>query len=237
MTDELFRTDAYLRSCEAEIGRATHDGIVLTRTVFYPEGGGQPGDHGTLELSDGRRLSVVDAKKLEDGSILHVVEGDVSSDLEGLAVEASIDWDRRHRLMRVHTLLHLLCAVVPEKVTGGAVRDNGSGRLDFDMPEPRFDKEEVDAELNRLVTEAHPTAARWITDEELESEPELVRTMSVRPPRGQGRVRLMEIEGVDLQACGGTHVANTGEIGPVRVAKVQKKGKMNRRFTLQLTEY
>jgi misacylated tRNA(Ala) deacylase len=199
-------------------------------------GGGQPGDTGVLRLADGSEIRIVDTRKDEsDDAILHVPEALVSSELVGERVEACIDWDRRHRLMRMHTLMHLLCAVVPAGVTGGSVRD-GSGRLDFDLPESTLDKDEITAALNRLVEENHSVSARWITDEELSANSDLVRTMSVKPPVGTGRVRLMDVEGVDLQPCGGTHVATTGEIGPVRVRKIEKKGKHNRRVNLEFAE-
>jgi len=222
MTEEVFREDAYAKECEARVTAVDASGVRLDRTVFYPMGGGQPGDTGVLRLSDGGEIRIVDARKSEDGAeIVHVPEGAVDEGLVGQTVQARIDWERRHRLMRMHTLLHLLCAVIPAPVTGGSVRD-GSGRLDFDVPESTLEKEHITAELNRLIEEDHSVQARWITDEELEANPELVRTMSVKPPMGSGRVRLMSVEGVDLQPCGGTHVARTGEIGPVRVRKIEK---------------
>ena len=232
MTDELFRRDAYAKTCEARVTGSDAQGLRLDRTVFYPTGGGQPGDSGWLTLADGRRLRVVDTVKDETaGDIVHVLESPLAETPgEGLVL-AEIDWDRRHRLMRMHTSLHLLCALVDAPVTGGSVRD-GSGRLDFDLPENTIDKEQLGVELNRLVAEGHAVEYRWVTDAELEASPELVRTMSVAPPRGEGRVRLVEIDGVDLQACGGTHVANTAEIGPLKVGKIEKKGRQNRRVTI-----
>lgn len=236
MTEEIFREDAYARQCEARVSAVDAAGIHLDRTVFYPMGGGQPGDTGFLRLEDGTRIPIVDTRKdAVSGDIVHIPEGEVPAGLEGQSVEACIDWDRRHRLMRMHTLMHLLCSVVPAGVTGGSIRD-GSGRLDFDLPESTLDKEHITAELNRLVEENHPVSARWITDEELSANPELVRTMSVKPPMGTGRVRIMNVEGVDLQPCGGTHVAATGEIGRVRVRKIEKKGKHNRRVNLEFAE-
>ena len=236
MTDEIFRRDAYARSCEATVTGADEHGVRLDRTVFYPLGGGQPGDSGWLTLDDGRRLRVVDTRKDEEaGDILHLLESPVPADLPGTALLAEIDWERRHRLMRVHTSLHLLCSLVDAPVTGGSVRD-GSGRLDFDLPENTLDKEALRAELNRLVSEGHEVSYRWVTDDELDASPELVRTMSVAPPRGDGRVRLVEIAGVDLQACGGTHIANTAEIGPLRLGKIEKKGRQNRRVTIAFDE-
>ncbi len=234
-TQELFRQDAYARECEAVVLSSAEDGIRLDRTVFYPMGGGQPGDRGVLELADGTTVDIVDTRKgAEPGVILHLPAATPARDLSGERVVARIDWERRHRMMRVHTLLHLLGAVVGAGVTGGSIRDDGTGRLDFDLPDPSLDKATIDRELNRLVAEDHPVSPRWVDEAELDANPELVRTMSVTPPRGQGRVRLLEIEGVDLQACGGTHVARTGEIGPVEVGKIEKKGKHNRRVNVRL---
>jgi misacylated tRNA(Ala) deacylase len=236
MTEEIFRQDAYARQCEARVTVVDETGIRLDRTVFYPMGGGQPGDTGILRLSDGSEIRISDTRKDEaSGDIVHIPESEAGADLTGQQVEACIDWDRRHRLMRMHTLMHLLCAVVPAGVTGGSVRD-GSGRLDFDLPESTLDKEHITAELNRLVEENHSVSARWISDEELAANPDLVRTMSVKPPMGTGSVRVMEVEGVDLQPCGGTHVAATGEIGRVRVRKIEKKGKHNRRVNLEFAD-
>ncbi|MCP5152343.1 MAG: alanyl-tRNA editing protein [Ectothiorhodospiraceae bacterium] len=235
MADELFRADAYLKSCEATITAVDGNTIELDRTVFYPTGGGQPGDRGVLALRDGTRITVTDTRKGDGASaVIHVIDGQASPDWVGTTVDASIEWERRHRLMRVHTLLHLLCAVVPAGVTGGAIRDDGTGRLDFDLPESTLDKTEITDALNRLVREDHPVVPRWISEEELDRNPELVRTMSVAPPRGQGRIRVLEISDVDLQPCGGTHVSRTSEIGEVAVDKIEKKGKHNRRVNVRL---
>ncbi|MFQ5938143.1 MAG: alanyl-tRNA editing protein [Acidiferrobacterales bacterium] len=232
MTEEIFRRDAYATSCEAVVTAVDAKGIQLDRTVFYPMGGGQPGDTGTLRRTDGIEVTVVDTRKGDEPmQILHVSADDAPTLSVGDRVSAEIDWDRRYRLMRMHTCLHVLCAVVPGAVTGGSVGD-GRGRLDFDLPEPILDKEHITAELNRLIEENHQVGFRWITDKELQGNLELIRTMSVKPPSGQGRVRLVEIEGVDLQPCGGTHLASTGEIGRVRVAKIEKKGKQNRRVNI-----
>lgn len=236
MTEEIFRADAYEKQCDARVTVVDAAGIHLDRTVFYPMGGGQPGDTGILQLQDGSEIRINDTRKdAASGDIVHVPEGDIGADLVGQQVQACIDWDRRHRIMRMHTLMHLLCAVIPAGVTGGSIRD-GSGRLDFDLPESTLDKEHVSAELNRLVEENHPVSARWISDEELAANPELVRTMSVKPPTGSGQVRVLEVEDVDLQPCGGTHVAATGEIGRVRVRKIEKKGKHNRRVNVEFAE-
>lgn len=231
MTEELFRSDAYLRECDATVTMVDERGIQLDRTVFYPQGGGQPGDQGLLRLEGGQEIPIIDTRKGEaEGIILHVPAEDAPAVAVGAKVVAVIDWALRYPRMRMHTCLHLLSAVLPYPVTGGSVRED-SGRLDFDLPESP-DKEQVTAELNRLIEEDHPVAYRWITDGELDAQPELVKTMSVQPPRGQGQVRLVEIEKTDLQPCGGTHVARTGEIGRVRVRKIEKKGRQNRRVNL-----
>ncbi len=233
MTELLFRDDAYLTNCEAKVVSADAEGILLDRTVFYPEGGGQPGDQGKLRLADGSELAIVDARKgAAQDEVLHIPAEGSALPAAGSAVTAEIDWERRHRLMRMHTLMHLLCAVVEGDVTGGQVGD-GKGRLDFNLPSTDLDKDAIAAALNRLVEEDHPVAQRWISDAELEQHPELVRTMSVKPPSGQGQVRLLEIEGVDLQPCGGTHVQRTGEIGPVELGKIENKGRQNRRINLR----
>jgi misacylated tRNA(Ala) deacylase len=232
MAELLFRDDAYLRSCNARVIAADGRGIRLDRTVFYPMGGGQPGDTGVLHLAGGPAVAIVDT--LKGGSpdeVIHVPTAGSARPEPGTELVAEIDWERRHRLMRMHTCLHLLCSIVPGAVTGGQVSD-GRGRLDFDVPGSSIDKEAIVTRLNALIAEAHPVGPVWITDEELSSRPELVRTMSVKPPSGMGRVRLMEISEVDLQPCGGTHVRNTAEIGEVAVTKIENKGKQNRRVIL-----
>jgi len=232
----LFREDAYLKSCEATVVSADESGIRLDRTVFYPMGGGQPGDVGVLRLADGGEIRIVDAHKGESHEdVLHIPEEGAALPAPGTAVTAEIDWERRHRLMRMHTCLHLLCAVITGDVTGGQISD-GKGRLDFNLPDTQLDKEHITAELNRLIAEDHPVGPRWISEAELESNLELVRTMSVKPPIGSGRVRLLDIPGVDLQPCGGTHVARTGEIGPVAVGKIENKGRQNRRVNLRFAD-
>lgn len=237
MTEEVFREDAYAQCCEATVtGVNERGGILLDRTVFYPTGGGQPGDSGVLRLGDGREVRIATTVKGETpGEIVHVpAEGETPPDI-GATVTAEIDWERRHRHMRIHTCLHLLSAVLPYPVTGGSVGD-GKGRLDFDMPELTMSKEEITEQLRRLIEAGHDVRPRWITDDELAAAPDLVKTMSVKPPVGQGRVRLIEVMGCDLQPCGGTHVRNTAEIGAVAVGKIEKKGRQNRRVQITFAE-
>ena len=234
MTELVFRDDAYARSCAAIVTGADERGIRLDRTVFYPEGGGQPGDTGLLRLADGSVIAIADTRKGEGADeVIHVPSPGAALPVPGTAVTAEIDWQRRHRLMRMHTCLHLLCVVVTGDVTGGQIGD-GRGRLDFNLPETKLDKDAIAVELNRLIAEDHAVRSRWIDDEELAARPDLVRTMSVKPPSGRGRVRLLEIEAVDLQPCGGTHVARTSEIGRVEVTKIESKGRQNRRINLAL---
>jgi len=235
MTDEIFRSDAYARTCEATVLDVDEHGIRLDSTVFYPEGGGQPGDTGILRSADGREVRIANTRKGElPGEILHVPVEITNWLRPGLSVTLEIDWARRHRLMRMHTCLHLLSAIIVAPVTGGQVGD-GYGRLDFDLLETP-DKDEVNEKLNTLVRSDTPVSFRWITDAELGAHPELVKTMSVQPPRGVGRVRLVNIEGVDLQPCGGTHVARIGEIGAVTISKIEKKGRQNRRVRLEFPD-
>ncbi|HXP75613.1 MAG TPA: alanyl-tRNA editing protein, partial [Stellaceae bacterium] len=210
-------------------------GIQLDRTVFYVMGGGQPGDSGTLTLAGGSVVRIADTRKGDgQGEILHVPEAGQPVPQPGDKVVAEIDWQRRHRHMRIHTSLHLLCAVIPAGVTGGQIGD-GKGRLDFDTQDT-LDKDAIAEQVNKLIAEDHAVGVRWITDGELAAKPDLVRTMSVKPPSGQGRVRLLDIEGVDLQPCGGTHVARTGEIGRVVITKIESKGKHNRRVNIAFDE-
>ncbi len=229
----LFRDDAYLTSCKAETVSAGPEGIRLDRTVFYPEGGGQPGDTGVLRTADGGEVVIVDSRKGEthEEVVLIPAEG-AALPVPGETVTAEIDWARRYAHMRMHTCMHLLCSLVHGEVTGGQVGAEKS-RLDFNLPEGSPDKAWLTEELNRLIREDHPVRPVWITDAELAAKPELVRTMSVKPPSGAGRVRLLEIEGVDLQPCGGTHVARTGEIGAVEIGKIENKGKQNRRINIR----
>jgi misacylated tRNA(Ala) deacylase len=234
MTEELFRADAYLKSCAATVTAVDDEGIRLDRTVFYPMGGGQPGDTGVLRRADGSTVAIADTRKGgAPGEIVHVTAAGQAAPGVGEAVTAEIDWLRRHRLMRMHTSLHLLCAVVPAGVTGGQIGEAKS-RLDFDVGDLMLDKDEIARKLNALIASDAAVTPRWITDAELAAQPELVRTMSVKPPTGQGKVRLLDIAGIDLQPCGGTHVARTGEIGPVAIDKIESKGKRNRRVVVAL---
>jgi misacylated tRNA(Ala) deacylase len=236
MSALLFHEDGYLRSCNARVTSADARGIQLDRTVFYPTGGGQPGDSGVLQLAAGPAITIVDTIKgaLPD-EVIHVPAPGSALPKPGAELVAEIDWERRYRLMRMHTCLHLLCSVIPGSVTGGQISD-GRGRLDFDVPGSSLDKEAITNRLNILIAEGHPVGPRWITDAELARQPELVRTMSVKPPSGTGRVRLMEIAGVDLQPCGGTHLRNTAEIGRVTVTKIENKGRQNRRVILAFAD-
>ena len=233
-TECLFRDDAYLKSCGARVVALTEQGgVILDRTVFYATSGGQPGDTGAIVASDGTRIPVAtaiytDAAKSE---IAHVVAPGSAPPKIGDAVTAEIDWDKRYARMRMHTALHLLSAVLPYAVTGGSVGDVES-RLDFDIPEAGLDKDAITAKVAEMIATNAAVSSRWITDAELEANPGLVKTMSVKPPMGTGRVRLIEIAGLDLQPCGGTHVRTTGEIGAVRVTQIEKKGKQNRRVRL-----
>ena len=226
-TEPLFQQDAYLRSCTARVTEVLPDGVVLDRTVFYPLGGGQPGDTGVLRARDGREWNVMDTRKGEAGRILHRLDSSDGMPAPGDEVDAVLDWDRRYMHMRMHSCLHLLGSVLRYGVTGGQIASD-KGRLDFDTHD-EIDRERVSAAVNALIVANHAVRSQWITDEELDRQPELVRTMSVQPPRGAGRIRLLDIDGVDLQPCGGTHVATTAEIGRVQVTKVESKGRHNRR--------
>lgn len=233
MTEALFRDDAYLKDCDATVTGSEDHAVILDKTVFYPMGGGQPGDTGRISW-EGGSADVVDTRYGEAGTIRHVLaEGSTAPD-PGTAIRAELDWDRRYRHMRMHTALHLLGSVLRYGVTGGNIGEAKS-RLDFDMQDA-VDKESVSGALAALVAADHAVSCRWISDAELDAQPELVRTMSVKPPRGAGQVRLLEIDGIDLQPCGGTHLASTAEVGAVRVSKVEKKGKHNRRVYIVLDD-
>jgi misacylated tRNA(Ala) deacylase len=233
VTALLFREDSQLRSCTATVSAIDErGGILLDRTVFYAAAGGQPGDKGRIAW-DGGEMSI--ATTIYDGAknVVHVPEPNCATPAVGATVMATLDWDNRHRNMRAHTLMHLLCASVPFPVTGGAITEDG-GRIDFDIPEGEIpDKAALSERINRLIAEDHPVSYRWITDAEMEENQHLIRTMSVKPPMGTGRVRLVligENGKIDLQPCGGTHLQSTGGIGPVAVGKIENKGKINRRI-------
>jgi misacylated tRNA(Ala) deacylase len=233
-TDCLFRDDSYLKDCEARVVAVTEQGgIVLDRTVFYANSGGQPGDVGALVLADGTRIVITntiftDAAKSE---IAHVLADGAPVAKPGDAVHAEIDWDKRYARMRMHTALHLLTAALPYAVTGGSVGEQ-DGRLDFDIPEGGLDKDAITAKLAEMIATDASVTSRWISDAELDANPGLVKTMSVKPPVGTGQVRLIDIAGIDLQPCGGTHVRQLSEIGAVRVTQIEKKGKQNRRVRI-----
>ena len=233
MTEELFQEYPYRRSCDSVVLTADAERRCFTTncTVFYPEGGGQPGDTGLAFYKNDDEIGIIDTRRnRESGVIEHFVEehGPLPEPRQPLYLE--LDWERRYRLMRMHSCLHLLCAVIPSKVTGGQVSD-GRGRLDFDVSEP-LDKEQITYRLNLLVEEKADRDFIWVTSEELDANPGLVKTLSVQPPRDSESIRLISFNGIDIQPCGGTHVANTFEIGHVRVTKIENKGRRNRRVTV-----
>ncbi len=228
----LYLNDAYCASCPATVTSTDGGRLRLDRTVFYPNGGGQPGDSGHLELDDGSLVPIADTVKgqaLDD--VVHIPEAGHPLPAAGTPVTARIDWDRRYRHMRMHTTLHLLCAIVDAEITGASV-GAAKSRIDLNWPQPDMTKDEITARLAELAAADLPVTPRWISEEELDRRPELIRTMSIRPPRGAGMVRLLEIEGVDLQPCGGTHVARTGELAGMAVSKIENKGRHNRRINV-----
>jgi misacylated tRNA(Ala) deacylase len=234
LTEFLFRQNSYLQSTTALVTGITEaGGIKLDQTVLYAASGGQPGDVGTLELEGGTQIKIVDTIH-PDGNkseVVHVLEPGAALPRVDDEVVVRVDWDRRYRLMRMHTALHLLSVVLPFPVTGGSIGQD-KGRLDFDMPKAPQNLEELQVRLNAMVEEAHPVTEEWITDAQMQANPELIKTMNVKPPMGQGRVRLIRIGDIDLQPCGGTHVRNTSEIGKLAIGKIEKKGKQNRRVNL-----
>ena len=237
MTTPLFREDAYMRDAAAIVTAITAEGgIVLDQTLFYATGGGQPGDCGQLSWDRGT-IEIVTAIKGDGDAIVLVPAEPAPLPPVGAAVHQALEWDRRHRMMRVHTALHLLSVVIPLPVTGGSIAAD-KGRLDFNMPDAPQDKAEIEDTLNKLIACNFKVSEEWITQAELDANPSLVKTMSVQPPRGAGQIRLIRIGAgentADLQPCGGTHVAHTGEIGTVRIGKIEKKGKQNRRVYIHL---
>jgi misacylated tRNA(Ala) deacylase len=234
MTEFLFRSDSYLRSAPARVEALSPDGgILLDRTLFYASSGGQPGDTGFLETADGTRIPIAATVHPEGDKtqIVHMPAEGAPALAPDEEVTAIIDWDRRYRLMRMHTALHLLSVVFPFPVTGGSIGED-KGRLDFDMPEVPDNLSELEARLNEMASGSHAVTEEWITDAEMAANANLIKTMKVKPPMDQGRVRLIRIGDVDLQPCGGTHVRNTSEIGPLRLGKIEKKGAINRRVAL-----
>ncbi len=240
MTEQIFKDDAYQKELTARVVEINdRGGIVLDKTIFYATGGGQPGDKGTMSFA-GKAIDIATTIYGPDKTqIIHVPASQETMPVVGDDVVLTLDWDTRYKLMQVHTTMHLLCSLVPFPVTGGQVGVDG-GRLDFDVDDPsKLNKEHLTTELNRLINENHSISERWISDEEMAANPQLVRTMSVKPPMGAGKVRLLAIGedgSVDLQPCGGTHVKSTGEIGEVIVSKIQNKGKQNRRIRVDLVE-
>jgi misacylated tRNA(Ala) deacylase len=237
VTERLFLDDSYCASTSATVLQAGPGGIVLDRTVFYARGGGQPGDTGVLRW-DGGETAITDTVKGEGDAILHVPAAGAALPPIGVALKAVLDWQRRHALMRMHTALHLLCSLIKgAAVTGGSVGADKS-RLDFDLPVPPG-KDAIADDLNALIGADHPVRIEWVDESVLDTNPEIVRTMSVKPPRGSGRLRLVRIgageSAIDLQPCGGTHVSATGQIGPVQVLKIENKGKQNRRIIISLS--
>ena len=233
MTEELFREATYLKTADAKVFRIMDEGVILDRTIFYPEGGGQPGDIGSIRLEDGLDLVVTNTVKTPNG-ILHIVNAKKSEMVTGQSVTMNIDWERRLRNMKMHTDLHLLSSQDEGAVTGGAIGAQKS-RLDFNIPGERPEKEELEEKMNNLIAGDHKISISWISDEELKANPDLVRTMSVRPPMGTGSIRMIRIgDNIDFQPCGGTHVKSTLEIGYIKVGKIENKGRQNRRINITL---
>lgn len=239
MTQLLFREDAYQSEASGTVLAVTdRGGIVLDQTVFYPTSGGQTGDSGTMEF-DGQTIEIATTVKGDSAQVVLVPAADSALPTIGAAVHQRLNWQARHRMMRMHTALHLLSVVIPLPVTGGQITPE-KGRLDFDMPDAPENRDALAAQLNALVTAGHPVTESWITEAELDANPGLVKTMTVQPPRGSGRVRLVRIGDsgtqIDLQPCGGTHVRSTAEIGALRIGKIEKKGRQNRRVSLFLDD-
>ena len=236
MTEKVFYQDSYQKTLTSEVVEVLDDGLLLAATIFYPLGGGQPGDQGILSIG-GRDYAVVDTRYADDRhNIVHYLQDDDLSAIQvGDVVDMQIDWDRRHRLMRMHSSMHLVCSLITAQATGGSVGERES-RLDFDLQGQVIDKEQLTADLNALVARALPVTVGSITDAELDNNPELVRTMSVQPPRGHGTVRTISIEDTDYQPCGGTHVRNTAEIGELLVTRLKNKGRQNKRISIALVD-
>jgi misacylated tRNA(Ala) deacylase len=234
-TELLFRDDAYLKTATARVVAVRDGKVELDRTIFYPLGGGQPGDTGFLVRDNGERIAITDTRKADTpGTVAHHLAAGAALPEAGEAVGLEIDWDRRYALMRLHTALHVMSCVVVAPVTGGNIAPD-KARLDFDIDMTLLDAAKIAQGTNELIGRAVATESVWITDEELDARPELVKTMSVQPPRGQGRIRLLRIPGIDLQPCGGTHVANIAEIGGIQVVRIRNEGKRNKRVEIALT--
>jgi len=235
VTEALYRNDSYLKSCTTRVTAIAEEGVQVAESVFYPHGGGQLGDTGVIVNATGNRITVLNTVKSADGSAQWLQIENENTLQIGDAVTLELDWDRRFRLMRFHSGLHLLCAAVNAPVNGGSIQEDRA-RLDFDLPEG-LDKAAVQEKLDAFIAQDVPVSTRWITNEELAAQPELVRTMAVAPPKNaSGTIRLVEFKGIDLQACGGTHVASSGEVGAIRVAKIENKGRQNRRVTIKFIE-
>jgi len=234
LTELVFRDDAYAQTLEATVTAVNERTVEFDRTIFYPQGGGQVGDTGVLRRANGEKLAVVDTRKGETpDSVLHLLAPDAAAPSVGETLTLAIDWPRRYALMRLHTALHVMSCVVVAPVSGGNIAPD-KARLDFDIDMNLLNAERIEQGTNELLARATATETVWITDEELDARPELVKTMSVQPPRGAGRVRLLKIPGIDLQPCGGTHVANIGEIGAIRVVRIRNEGKKNKRVEIAL---
>jgi misacylated tRNA(Ala) deacylase len=235
-TDLLFRSDAYLKTAQAQVVAVHDHGIELDRTIFYPLGGGQQGDTGVVRRANGDRIAIADTRKGETtDSVLHIAAPAMPSPEHGETLTLEIDWPRRYALMRLHTALHVISCVVVAPVTGGNITPE-KARLDFDIDMSQLDAQRIERETNALIARGADTETVWITEEELDARPELVKTMSVQPPRGAGRIRLLRIPGIDLQPCGGTHVRNIAEIGAIRVLKIRSEGRHNKRVEIALAQ-
>ena len=231
MTEKLFIENAYTNTDSSVVKECYQNEVILDKTIFYPIGGGQPGDTGTFKWGN-KEAKIINTYSNRDNSIVHIVDESDPIPISGESIDISIDWEKRYLHMRMHTGLHLLGSILKYGVTGGNISASKS-RLDFDM-EDAVDKEYVNAELEKLVDADHPISSSWITQEELKNNPEMIRTMSVRPPSNAEKIRLVKIGNIDLQPCGGTHVNSTAEVGKIRVGKVEKKGKRNRRVNIEL---
>ncbi len=232
----LFRDDAYLKTATARVVAARAGLVELDRTIFYPLGGGQPGDTGFLVRENGERIAILDTRKGEtQGSVNHVLAPGAALPEPGEQLSLELDWPRRYALMRLHTALHVMSCVVIAPVTGGNISPD-KARLDFDIDMTLLDAPKIEDGTNELIARGVKTETVWITDAELDAQPELVKTMSVQPPRGAGRIRLLRIPGIDLQPCGGTHVRDISEIGGIRVLRIRNEGKRNKRVEIALLE-